>query len=202
MNLPHFPYGKTEMNYLIEKDPLLGEAIKKYGYVPRETMPDLFPALIYQIISQQVSIKGALTVWSRLQNLLPEMTPENIDEMETAKIQQCGTSMRKVSYMKSLSYHILEGRLDLDALFFLPEDMICQKLTQVKGIGIWTAEMFMIFSMQKPDILSFNDLGIRRGLCRLYQHDSLTEDLFEKYKKRYSPYATIASFYLWLISEE
>jgi DNA-3-methyladenine glycosylase II len=82
----------------------------------------------------------------------------------------------------------------------MSDDELCARLIQLKGIGIWTAEMLMIFSLQRPNILSWNDLAILRGLCRLYHHRKITPKLFAKYKKRYSPYASVASLYLWAIA--
>ena len=198
--MPYFTYGETEINYLKQKDSALGDAIDKIGPIQHKVIPDLFTALVNQIISQQISTKGAITVWNRLLDMVGDITPQTIAELDTSVIQKCGTSTRKALYIKELAQTILDGSLDLDALYDLSDDEVCARLSQIKGIGTWTAEMLMTFSMERPDIMSWDDIAIHRGLRMLYRHRKITKELFQKYKRRYSPYATVACLYLWAIS--
>jgi DNA-3-methyladenine glycosylase II len=108
--------------------------------------------------------------------------------------------MRKASYIKEIVNQIVNGSLDLAQLQTMSDDDVCKRLSRIKGVGVWTAEMLMIFSMQRMDVLSWGDIAIIRGLRMLYHHKEVTPELFAKYKKRYSPYATVASLYLWHIS--
>jgi DNA-3-methyladenine glycosylase II len=109
-------------------------------------------------------------------------------------------SMRKAGYIKGLAERVASGELDLQALHALPDEEVCRSLIHIDGIGRWTAEMMMIFSMQRLDILSYGDLAIRKGLCVLHRHRKITPRLYEKYRRLYSPYASIASLYLWHIA--
>ena len=151
--MPYFEYGETEVNYLKEKDPILGAAIDEIGHVYREVIPDLFCALVNQIISQQISTKGAITVWNRIVETIGVITPDSISRVDTEVIQKCGTSTRKAVYIKELAQVILDGTLNLEVLYELPDDEVCASLSQIKGIGVWTAEMLMTFSMERPGIM-------------------------------------------------
>lgn len=196
----YFEYGEKEINYLRERDPQLGAAIDQIGHVYREVVPELFSALVLQIISQQISTKGAITVWNRLLEKVGELTAETISQTDIEDIQGCGMSMRKAQYMKELANAVLDGTLDLSGLEQLTDEEVCQRLSQIKGIGVWTAEMLMTFTLQRPDVISFGDIAILRGMRMLYRHRKITPELFNKYKRRYSPHATVASLYLWEIS--
>ena len=197
-----FNYGETEINYLKKKDKKLALAIDRIGKIEREVTPDLFTALVSSIVSQQISNKAAATVWSRLCELVGDITPKSIVEADINDIQKCGMSVRKASYIKNIGDIVCSGDLNVDDLHDLSDDELIKKLSALHGIGIWTAEMLMIFSMERPNIVSWGDLAIRRGMCNLYHHEELTKTQFERYKKRYSPYGSVASLYLWALSVE
>lgn len=199
--MPYFTYGETETTYLKQKDLAMGAAMDEIGHIYRDVVPDLFAALVNQIISQQISTKGAITIWNRMLERVGAITPEAITAVETSVIQQCGTSTRKAVYIQELARTVLDGTLNLDDLYTLPDDEVCTRLSSIKGIGVWTAEMLMTFSMERPDIMSWDDIAIHRGLRMLYRHRRITKELFAKYKRRYSPYATVASLYLWAIAD-
>lgn len=195
-----FRYGEKEIEYLKRKDKRLAEAIDRIGRIEREIIPDLFEALINNIVCQQISTKAGDTVWLRMKEKVGRITPENLVQWSVEDIQKCGMSMRKANYIKDAAEAVLSGKLRLNDLEGLPDDELCKELSNLKGIGVWTAEMLMIFSMQRPDIVSWNDLAIRRGMMMLYRHRSLDKEKFNRYKKRYSPYGSVASLYLWEIS--
>ena len=196
----YFKYGENEIAYLKSKDSALGKAIDEIGHVYREVIPDMFMALINSIIGQQISTKAQETIWARFQTMFEPLTPEHIGNLFAEELQKCGISMKKATYIKSIAISVLNGSLDFEELQSLSDDDVCKRLCQIKGIGIWTAEMLMMFSMQRIDIMSWNDMAIIRGLRMLYGHTEITKKLFEDYKKKYSPYGTVASFYLWQIS--
>ena len=199
--MKYFKYANKEMDYLKESDPILGAAIDRIGFVKREVNPDIFSALISSIISQQISTKAAITVKNRLLELVGEIKPENIIKLDLEEIQKCGMSMRKADYINSIAEAVISKAVDLNNLNKLSDGEVIKELTKLKGVGEWTAEMLLIHSLQRPNVLSFKDLGIRRGLMRLYSLDHISKDEFEVYRNRYSPYNTVASIYLWKISE-
>lgn len=188
------------LNYLKEKDPALGAVIDELGPIHRTLRPNLYAALVNSIIGQQISTKAQQTIWKRLEDSTGEVTPEKLISLTDDEIQSIGISFRKVSYIKEASRRIIAGEVDLKALQTMTNEEVTLELSRLKGVGIWTAEMLMIFSMGRPDILSWDDLAIHRGLRMLYHHRRITKPLFEKYKRRYSPYASTASLYLWEIA--
>lgn len=197
-----YKYGEKEIEYLKKKDKKLGQAIDRIGGIEREINPDLFIALVSNIVGQQISNKAFETVWSRFSELIKEVTPQSILATDTDRIQKCGMSLRKVGYIKGIAEAVASGELDLLALHEMSDDEVIKRLSALNGIGVWTAEMLLIFSMERPDVLSWSDLAIRRGMMNLYGLKELSREQFEKYKKRYSPYGTVASFYLWELSLE
>ena len=198
-NGPWFAYGKKETDWLQARCKTLGAAIEAIGPLQRGVTPDLFRALINAIVGQQISSKAQATIWARMHERFP-ITPEGIGALSEESLQACGISFRKASYIKEITAAVLDGSLDLPALRQMPDEAVCARLSQLKGIGVWTAEMLMTFSMQRPDVMSYKDLAIIRGLRILYRHRTITPALFDRYKRRYSPHASVASLYLWAIA--
>ncbi len=195
-----FRYGNAEIAYLKSRDITLGKAMDTIGPIRREVQPALFPALIHSIVGQQISTKAQATIWNRMKLALGEITPEAIMAQTEAELQRFGITFRKAAYIRAAAQRTLDGRLDIDALQAKTDPEVCAALVQLEGIGVWTAEMLLLFSMQRPDILSFGDLAILRGMRMLYRHKTITKELFSKYRRRYSPYGSIASLYLWAIA--
>ncbi|MCO5387943.1 DNA-3-methyladenine glycosylase [Desulfosporosinus sp.] len=195
-----FAYGQKEIDYLKRKDKKLGAAIDKIGMIKREITPDPFTALVSSVVSQQISNKAAETVWNRLLTLLGEITPERIAQIDLSKIQGCGMSERKAGYIKGIADSAISGKVDFNELHRLTDQEIIATLSSLHGVGVWTAEMLLIFSLSRPNVLSFKDLAICRGMMNLYGLKELPKEKFEGYRKRYSPYGSVASFYLWALS--
>ena len=105
--------------------------------------------------------------------------------------------MRKASYIRGAAESVLSGELDIGSLGSMPDELVIKELTKLRGIGKWTAEMLLIFSLERPDVFSRDDLGLTRGLCKLHALTRLTDATFEHYRRLYSPYCSVASFYLW-----
>ena len=197
-----FEYTTADLDALKKKDKRLAGIIDRYGIIEREVNKDVFSALIGSIVSQQISGKAADTVENRLTALCGEITPERIYEVDVSDIQRCGMTMRKAQYIKGVAEALYNGVLDLSCLDSMADDDIVNLLSSLSGIGVWTAEMLLIFSLGRTDVLSYGDLAIRRGICKLYGHKALSREQFSRYKKRYSPYGSIASLYLWRLSVE
>lgn len=195
-----FYYDEAAVEYLTKKDKRLGEAIAKIGHIERMTEPDLFASLVNSIVGQQISTSAFHTVWGRLVALTGEVTPERIAACDREKLQSLGLSFRKTDYIQDAARKVLSGELDLEGLRALSDEEVYKALCSLKGVGRWTAEMLMLFSMQRQDILSFQDFGIQKGMRMLYHHKEITKERFERYRKRYSPYGSVASLYLWAIA--
>jgi DNA-3-methyladenine glycosylase II len=195
-----FSYGPAEVEHLKTKDEKLASAIDRIGMIEREVIPDLFAALVNCIVAQQISAKAADTIWRRMQERFGEITPQIISAASVEDIQQCGTSMRKASYIKGIGDWASQGSDNIEELWLLPDDEVIQRLSSLKGVGVWTAEMILIFSMRRPDVVSWGDLAIHRGMMNLYGLEALTREQFEDYRERYSPYGSVASLYLWELS--
>jgi DNA-3-methyladenine glycosylase II len=195
-----FDYGLREVSYLKKVDRTLGMAIDKLGKVEREIIPDLFQALIFAVVGQQISVKAAHTIWQRMQDRFGEITAENLLKVSITDIQKCGMTTRKAGYINSISNIIGHGNFNLNELHKLPDKEVIKRLSAMPGIGQWTAEMLLINSMERPDIVSYGDIAIRRGMMKLYGLSELTKEQFNEYKDRYTPYGSVASIYLWKIS--
>ena len=192
-----FKYGESEINYLKNACPKLGEIINRMGFLERNIVPDLFISLISSVVSQQISGKAAETIWRKFITLIGEVLPENIVKANPLEIQKCGMSHRKVEYIVGIAVAAVDGTIDFKALSKMNDKDVIDKLSSLRGVGVWTAEMLLIFSLQRPDVLSWGDLAIKKGLIKLYGLDSVSKKEFEEYRKLYSPYNTVASLYLW-----
>jgi DNA-3-methyladenine glycosylase II len=198
--MPIFRYGKTEIDHLKRKDKKLAAAIDRIGTIECEIIPDLFTALINNIVGQQISNAASATVWGRMKERFGEITPEKFDSATLEEVQQCGLSFRKAGYIKEASRAVAEGELELSALWTLPDAEVIRRLSSLRGVGEWTAEMMLIFSLERPDVVSKGDLAIRRGMMTMYGRRTLDNDAFGRYSRRYSPFGSTASLYLWEIA--
>ncbi len=195
-----FEYSDKELTYLSKKDKKLAQAIESIGIVQRPIDNDIFTAIIRAIIGQQVSRKSRETVFKRMQEGLILIDVKSLYNAKTEEIQAFGTTFKKAEYIKNFAQKVHEKELDLDSLYQLSDAEVVAKLSELKGIGIWTAEMLLSSALKRMDIFSFGDIAIHRGLRMLYRHKDISKELFEKYRKRYSPYGTVASIYLWAIA--
>lgn len=196
----YFQYGETETAYLKKKDKRLAEVIDKIGPIQRRVIPDLFSALVHSIVGQQITTKAQETIWKRLQERVGEVVPENILALPREELKQLGLSYRKTDYIIQAAQKVRAKDIDLERLKEMDDAEVCARLSALNGIGTWSAEMLMLFSMQRPDVLSFGDLAIHRGLRMLYHHRQIDRQRFERYRRRFSPYGSVASLYLWAIA--
>ena len=197
----YFEYGDDAVNYLKSKDAKLARAIEAVGHVYRE-MDDisLFASVVHHIIGQQISTAAQHTVWSKFQETLGEITPASIAATSSEQLQACGTTFKKVEYIKSFAEKVESGAFDLLAIEHMSDEEAIKALSSLGGIGIWTAEMLLLFCLGRQDVFSYGDLGIHRGIRMVYHHRKVTRQMFEKYRRRFSPYGSVASLYFWAIS--
>lgn len=195
-----YGYGATETQHLSRRDRRLGEAIERIGPLRREVDGDLYASVVRHILGQQISTAAQATLWARLTQRVGNVTPQAVGALTTAELQQCGTTFKKVAYIQEATAKVQSGELDLAALSRATDAEAIQTLSALKGIGVWTAEMILLFGLQRPDIVSFGDLAILRGMRMLYRRKSIDRETFARCAKRYSPHGTVASLYLWAIS--
>ena len=196
----YFAYGEGEINYLKSRDARLGEVIDKIGHVDRTVDTDLFSSVVHHIIGQQISTKAQQTVWQRMNDALGIVSPETISRAGINALQALGMTFRKAEYIKDFSEKVMSGAFDLDAVEHMGDEEAIKALAALKGIGVWTAEMILLFCLQRPNILSYDDLAIQRGMRMVYHHRKIDRKLFEKYRRRLSPYCSVASLYFWAVS--
>ena len=196
----YFQYGAAEIDYLSQKDKRLSEAIQKIGPIQREVDSDLFSAVVHHIIGQQISTKAQATIWQRMQEALGTVDAEHILAAGVPQLQKLGMTFRKAEYITDFAQKVQNGAFDLAHIGQKPDDEVIQELRQLKGISVWTAEMILLFCLQRPNVFSFDDLAIQRGLRMLYHHRRIDRKLFEKYRRRFSPCCSVASLYLWAIA--
>ena len=196
----YFEYGETEISYLRNKDKKLSEVIDQIGFIKRETDTDLFSSVVHHIIGQQISTKAQATIWQRMRDALGEVNAESILAAGEDRLQSIGMTFRKVEYITDFAEKVHSGVFDLEAVSQMSDEDAIKELSGLKGIGVWTAEMILLFCMQRPDIFSYDDLAIQRGLRMVYHHRKIDRKLFEKYRRRFSPYCSVASLYLWAVA--
>lgn len=157
--------------------------------------------MVHHIIGQQISTKAQQTIWLRMNEKYGHVTPEVIDSADAAELQSLGMTFRKAEYIKDFSHKVVSGEFSIGAVWHMSDEEAVEALSSLKGVGVWTAEMILLlFCMQRPDILSFGDLAIQRGMRMVYHHRKIDKKLFEKYRRRLSPYGSTASLYFWAVS--
>lgn len=196
----YYKYGSEEITYLTKKDEILGLYIKETGMLKRPLERDLFKSLVQSIIAQQISIKAANTVYNKLEQVLGKITPDVILERSIDEIQKVGTTFRKATYIMDIAkaFHENDEQYMLDDK---SDDEIIEVLTSFKGIGTWTAEMILLHTYERSDILSFLDIAIKRGMKKLYQLDEIDLETFNQIKENLSPYGSVAAIYFWHLSK-
>lgn len=192
-----YNYGKKELDYLRLRDPKLGELFDEFGIIRREEMKNPFEALICSIVGQQISAKAQESAIKKIKALIGRISPSNIINCELAKLRACGLSERKALAIVDAAKLFANLKLSKKRLLEMQAPQIEKILTSIKGVGPWTAEMLMIFALDKPDILSYADFGIRKALSLLHDIEKLDKKTFEKFRLLYSPYGSVASVYLW-----
>jgi len=194
---------QTARRYLMRKDPVLGTVIKRVGACELPNIPQYppFMALAEAIASQQLSVKAADTIFGRFCGLFgPDRVPDpaRLLQFDTETIRGVGFSRSKVVFLRDLASHVVEQRLHLDRLHEHDDDQVLQQLTAVKGIGQWTAEIFLMFRLQRPDIFPVDDLGLVKAAQRVYgMRQRPTRKKLLKLAETWRPYRSVAAWYLW-----
>ena len=196
----YFTYGEKELDFLRQKDKRLADVIDRIGPVHRTVDTDLFSAVVHHIIGQQISTKAQATIWQRMCDALGTVRAKTVLGAGVEGLQALGISYKKAEYITDFAERVHSGAFDPEGIRQKSDEDAIRELSALKGIGVWTAEMILLFCMQRPNIFSYDDLAIQRGLRMVYHHRKIDRKLFEKYRRRFSPYCSVASLYLWAVA--
>lgn len=196
----YFQYADDETEYLKSRDKKLAAVMEQIGHINRACYDDLFEAVVSSIIGQQISTKAHQSVWKRLKDEQGGLDAQKVLAMSRERLQAYGTTWRKVDYIIDFAYKVDSGKFDLNAINNMTDEDAIAALSSVKGIGVWTAEMILLFCLQRPNIFSYGDLAILRGVRMVYRHKELPRERFERYRRRFSPYCSVASLYFWAVA--
>jgi DNA-3-methyladenine glycosylase II len=189
-------YWHKAKKELSEKDEKLSELIKKYKNLELVSRGDLFYTLIRSIIGQQISVKAASTVWSRLTEKVGEIKPENILSQEFEDLRKCGLSQRKVEYVIGIAESW--GTYSKYQWEEMDDEVLIEKLIQLRGVGRWTAEMILIFTLLRPNVFPIGDIGMIRGIEKVYNSgEKLTNEEIYEISEKWIPWRTVACCYMW-----
>lgn len=188
------------IRHIRRQDPIMRDVIRKAGPFTMRPNRNRFRALVSSILSQQISGKAAASIKARLvEQLKPdEISPQSIARLNPEILRGVGISGQKARYLLDLAEQVASGRLRLDRMARMQDEAVIEALIQVKGIGVWTAQMFLIFSLGRPDVFPHDDLGVRMAIRNLYRLEDLpTKEVSHKIAAPWRPYASVASWYCW-----
>jgi len=195
MTPDYWPEAKA---HLSKKDRVLRKLIKTFPDAMLNTRGDAFQTLARSIVGQQISVKAAQAVWDRFALCAGAITPRRVLELPPEEFRACGFSGQKVLYVKDLARHFEEGLIKPRRWTRLADEAVIEDLVRVKGIGRWSAEMFLLFRMMRPNVLPVGDLGLQRAMEKLYNDgEPLTRDEMREIGAPWQPWSSVATWYLW-----
>ncbi len=195
MTPDYWPEAKT---HLAKKDRVLRKLMKSYPDAVLNTRGDAFQTLARSIVGQQISVKAAQSVWNRFAQAAVTMKPATVVSLPVETMRGCGLSGQKVLYIKDLARHFEDGLVRPRRWSRMADEAVIDDLIRVKGVGRWSAEMFLMFRLMRPNILPVGDLGLQRAMERLYNDgEPLTKDEMRTIGKPWQPWSSVATWYLW-----
>lgn len=190
---------------LKKRDPVLANIIEDVGSCTLEIEEDYFQSLAEAILYQQLSLKAASSIVKRFKDIYVGCSfpgPKDILETEDGKLKNVGISRQKIRYLKDLSQKFIKGIINPSKFSDMNDNEIVEQLTKVKGVGRWTAEMFLIFSLRRPNVLPVDDLGLQKAIQKWYGFDDIpSREEIKNIAKKWEPYCTVATWYLWKASD-
>jgi DNA-3-methyladenine glycosylase II len=191
-------YWAEACEHLAKKDRVMKKLIPQFGDAILETRGDAFVTLARSIVGQQISVKAAQTVWDRFALLSKRMTPAAVLKLKVDDMRSAGLSVRKVEYLVDLAVHFSAGAVHVKAWQEMDDEAIIDELVAIRGIGRWTAEMFLIFHLLRPNVLPLDDVGLINGISRNYfSGEPVSRSDAREVAQAWSPYATVATWYIW-----
>jgi DNA-3-methyladenine glycosylase II len=184
--------------HLMKKDRVLKRLIPQFKDATLQTRGNAFVTLARSIVGQQISVKAAQTVWDRFALLVPQMTPKRVLKLKVDDMRAAGLSARKVEYLVDLAVHFDTHQLRVNQWADLPDEDIITELTAVRGIGRWTAEMFLMFHLTRPNVLPLDDVGLINGISRNYfSGEAVSRSDAREVAAAWAPYCSVATWYIW-----
>lgn len=198
-------YWAKARRTLIAADPVMAGIIRQHPRISIRSRGDGFTTLARSIVGQQISVKAADSVWARVTAACPEWSPKSVLRRRGSTLRNCGLSQRKVEYLRDLAGHFADPAAELTLLTELGDEDVIAHLTRIRGIGRWTAEMFLIFNLLRPDVLPLDDLGVLKAIGRHYLPGQPAAALLRgegrrqvtQIASRWVPYRSVATWYLW-----
>jgi DNA-3-methyladenine glycosylase II len=191
-------YWAEACKHLVKKDRVMKRLIPQFGDARLETRGDAFVTLARSIVGQQISVKAAQTVWDRFAVLPTQITPGNVLKLKVDDMRAAGLSARKVEYLVDLALHFDNGALHVQAWEGMDDEAIIDELVAIRGIGRWTAEMFLIFHMMRPNVLPLDDVGLIKGISQSYfSGDVVSRSDAREVAAAWAPYRSVATWYIW-----
>jgi DNA-3-methyladenine glycosylase II len=190
---------KKALDHLKKSDAILASIIARVGPCKMTYRDPTFEMLARAIVFQQLSTKAARTIYGRLEEAAGgALTPESIQNLSVGEMRRAGLSRQKLGYIRDLAEHALSGKVDFARLPAMSDEEVIESLTDIKGIGVWTAHMFLLFSLRRPNVLPVGDLGVRTAIQRAYRKRKMpTPKQVEQIAKGWHPYCSYAAWYLW-----
>jgi DNA-3-methyladenine glycosylase II len=183
---------------LARRDPVLAGIMRERPRIALQSRGDPFQTLARSIVGQQISVKAAQSVWNRLAGAVPAVAPEAVAGLRLRRLRACGLSGRKSEYLRDLARHFVDGTMQVQRWPEMEDEAVIAELVQVRGIGRWTAEMLLMFSLLRPNVLPVDDLGLRRAASRHYfDGEDVDADELRAFGARWEPWRSVATWYLW-----
>ena len=191
-------FWEQACKHLMKKDRVMKRLIPQFADAAIESRGDPFVTLARSIVGQQISVKAAQTVWDRFAQLPAEMTPANVLRLKVDDMRAAGLSARKVEYLVDLALHFDDKRLNVDSWAVQDDEAIIAELVAIRGIGRWTAEMFLIFHLMRPNVLPLDDVGLINGISRNYfSGEAVSRSDAREVAAAWAPYCSVATWYIW-----
>lgn len=191
-------YWSLAARELSQDDPVMAALVTRYGDLSLTSRGDPFATLARSIVGQQISVKAADAVWNRFVAVVEEISPETVLRTGEQGLQGCGLSRRKIEYLLDLSAHFADGRLQPAHWASQDDELVIVELCKVRGIGRWTAEMFLIFNLMRPDVFPVDDIGLQRAVfLHYFGGEKQSLKIFREWGERRRPWRTVATWYLW-----
>ncbi|MDM0103922.1 DNA-3-methyladenine glycosylase 2 family protein [Variovorax sp. J22R24] len=191
-------YWEEACKHLAKKDRVMKRLIPRFGDACLESRGDAFTTLARSIVGQQVSVQAAQSVWDRFAKLPRRMAPASVLKLKVDDMRAAGLSVRKVEYLVDLALHFDSGAVHVDAWENMSDEMIIAELIAIRGIGRWTAEMFLIFHLMRPNVLPLDDLGLINGISQNYfSGDPVSRSDAREVAVAWAPYCSVATWYIW-----
>ena len=191
-------YWEDACKHLVKKDRVMKRLIPQFGDACLQTRGDAFVTLARSIVGQQISVKAAQSVWDRFALLPRKMTAANVLKLKVDDMRAAGLSARKVEYLVDLSLHFDSGVLHVKRWQSMDDDEIIAELVAIRGIGRWTAEMFLIFHMMRPNVLPLDDIGLINGISQSYfSGEAVSRSDVREVAAAWAPYCSVATWYIW-----